>query len=161
VLALLQSRGPPSPASASHPTSSSYRNVEELLTEPGVDHVTIYRRAQRFTPLLADAARPCRHLVGDRRHADETYVKVAGQWRYVYRAIDQFGQVMTCSSRHGGTPRLRTGSSNGRSVRPGGARGGHHRSGAGVPGVLEELLVAAWHRTDQYSNNRVEGDQAG
>jgi transposase, IS6 family len=48
----------------------------------------------RFTPLLADAARPCRHVVGDRWQVDETYVKVAGQWRYVYRAIDQFGQVI-------------------------------------------------------------------
>ena len=74
----------------------SYRDVEELLTERGVavDHVTIYRWVQRFTPLLADAARPCRHLVGDRWQVDETYVKVAGQWRYVYRAIDQFGQVI-------------------------------------------------------------------
>jgi transposase-like protein len=74
----------------------SYRDVEELLTERGVevDHVTIYRWVQRFTPLLADAARPCRHRVGDRWQVDETYVKVAGRWRYVYRAIDQFGQVI-------------------------------------------------------------------
>jgi IS6 family transposase len=49
---------------------------------------------QRFTPLLAAAARPCRHAVGDRWQVDETYVKVAGRWRYVYRAIDQFGQVI-------------------------------------------------------------------
>ena len=74
----------------------SYRDVEELLAERGVDvdHVTIYRWVQRFTPLLADAARPCRHAVGDRWQADETYVKVAGRWRYIYRAIDQFGQVI-------------------------------------------------------------------
>jgi hypothetical protein len=74
----------------------SYRDVEELLTERGVevDHVTVYRWVQRFTPLLAEAARPCRHAVGDRWWADETYVKVAGRWRYVYRAIDQFGQVI-------------------------------------------------------------------
>jgi transposase-like protein len=74
----------------------SYRDVEELLTERGVevDHVTIYRWVQRFTLLLADAAGPCRHRVGDRWQVDETYVKVAGQWRYVYRAIDQFGQVI-------------------------------------------------------------------
>jgi len=74
----------------------SYRDVEELLVERGVevDHVTVYRWVLRFTPLLADAARPCRHLVGDRWQVDETYVKVAGQWRYVYRAIDQFGQVI-------------------------------------------------------------------
>jgi transposase-like protein len=48
----------------------------------------------RFTPLLAEAARPCRHRVGNRWQVDETYVKVAGHWRYVYRAIDQFGQVI-------------------------------------------------------------------
>jgi len=55
----------------------SYRDVEELLAERGVDvdHVTIYRWVQRFTPLLADAARPCRHAVGDRWQVDETYVK--------------------------------------------------------------------------------------
>jgi hypothetical protein len=74
----------------------SYRDVEELLVERGVevDHVTVYRWVLRFTPLLAEAARPCRHAVGDRWEVDETYVKVAGQWRYVYRAIDQFGQVI-------------------------------------------------------------------
>ena len=43
----------------------SYRDVEELLAERGieVDHVTVYRWVQRFTPLLADAARFCRHAV--------------------------------------------------------------------------------------------------
>jgi transposase, IS6 family len=52
----------------------SYRHVEELLAECGIeaDHVTIYRWVQRFTPLLADAVRPCRHAVGDRWHVDET-----------------------------------------------------------------------------------------
>jgi IS6 family transposase len=66
----------------------SYRDVEELLAERGitVDHVTIYRWVQRFTPLLIDAARPCRHAPGDRWFADETYVKVAGRWVYLYRA---------------------------------------------------------------------------
>jgi transposase-like protein len=74
----------------------SYRDVEELLAERGieVDHVTIYRWVQRFTLLLAEAARPCRHAVGDRWWVDETMWKVVGRWRYVYRAIDQFGQVI-------------------------------------------------------------------
>jgi IS6 family transposase len=73
-----------------------YRYVEELVAERGieVDHVTIYRWVQRFTPLVIDAARPCRHSVGDRWFVDETYVKVAGTWRYVYRAVDQHGQVI-------------------------------------------------------------------
>jgi transposase, IS6 family len=74
----------------------SYRDLEELLAERGVevDHVTVFRWVQCFTPLLADAARPCRHAVGDRWFVDETYVKVAGRWRYVYRAIDQHGQII-------------------------------------------------------------------
>jgi hypothetical protein len=77
----------------------SYRDVEELLIERGVevDHVTVYRWVLRFTPLLAEAARPCRDAVGARWRVDETYVKVAGHWRYVYRAIDQFGQVIGVS----------------------------------------------------------------
>jgi transposase-like protein len=46
----------------------SYRDVEELLAERGVqvDHVTVHRWVQRFTPLFADAARPLRHATGDR-----------------------------------------------------------------------------------------------
>ena len=74
----------------------SYRDVEELLAERGitVDHVTVYRWVQRFTPEFIEAARPCRHAPGNRWFVDETYVKVAGVWRYVYRAVDQFGQVI-------------------------------------------------------------------
>jgi transposase-like protein len=74
----------------------SCRDVEELLVERGVevDHVTVYRWVQRFTPLLVDAARFCRHSPGDRWFVDETYVKINGVWRYVYRAVDQYGQVV-------------------------------------------------------------------
>src|ERR687894_357244 len=74
----------------------SYRDVEELLVERGieVDHVTVYRWVQRFAPLLADAARFARRSPGDRWFVDETYVKVNGVWRYVYRAVDQHGQVI-------------------------------------------------------------------
>ncbi len=61
----------------------SYRDVEELPVERGVevDHVTGYRWVQRFTPLLADAARFARHSPGERWYVDETYVKVNGVWR--------------------------------------------------------------------------------
>jgi len=74
----------------------SYRDVGELLAERGitVDHVTIYRWVQRFTAEFIEAARPCRHVPGDLWFADETYVKVAGRWTYLYRAIDQHGQVI-------------------------------------------------------------------
>src|ERR1700694_5673396 len=74
----------------------SYRDLEELLAERGVevDHVTLYRWVQRFTPQLVDAARPSRHSGGDRWFVDETYLKVSGEWRYLYRAVDQFGQII-------------------------------------------------------------------
>ncbi|HEV8567003.1 MAG TPA: IS6 family transposase [Actinoplanes sp.] len=141
----------------------SYRDVEELLAERGVevDHVTVYRWVQRFTPLLAEAARSCRHGVGDRWRVDETYVKVAGRWRLVYRAIDQHAQVIDVfvSPRRDATA----------------ARGFFQRAigttkvmpsevvtdrAPTYPLVLEELLPAAWHRTERYANNGVEADHA-
>jgi transposase, IS6 family len=138
----------------------SYRDVEELLAERGieVDHVTIYRWVLRFTPLLAKAARPCRHAVGDRWQADETYVNVAGQWRYSYRAIDQVGQVIDVSSPLGEMPRPPTGSSSEPSTRQGQAAKVTTDRALVYPSVLEELLPAARHRTDRYANNRVEAD---
>ena len=74
----------------------SYRDVEELLAERGieVDHVSIYRWVHRFAPEFAEAARARQHVIGDRWHVDETYLKVGGTWRYLFRAIDQFGQVI-------------------------------------------------------------------
>jgi len=113
----------------------SFRDVEELLTERGVevDHVTVYRWVLRFTPLLAEAARPCRHVVGDRWFVDETYVKVAGHWRSVYRAIDQFGQVIdvfVSASGRRGRPAVLPASHR---CDQDHTRRGHHRSGAGLP----------------------------
>ena len=139
----------------------SYRDVEELLAERGieVDHVTVYRWVQRFTPLLAEAARPCRHIVGDRWWVDETYVKVAGRWRYIYRAIDQFGQVIDVffSLRRDTTAARRffEGAIGATKVMP--VEVVTDRAPT-YPAVLEELLPAAWHRTERYANNRVEAD---
>ncbi len=138
----------------------SYRDVEELLAERGitVDHVTIYRWVQRFTPLLIDAARSCRYVPGDRWFVDETYVKVAGWWVYLYRAIDQYGHVIDVlvspkrdlaatrrffirALEHGPCPTEVT----------------TDRAPA-YPRVIEELIPAACHVTEQYANNLVEAD---
>jgi transposase-like protein len=139
----------------------SYRDVEELLTERGVevDHVTVYRWVLRFTPLLAEAARPCRHTVGDRWFVDETYVRVAGQWRYVYRAIDQFGQVIDVfvSARRDAAAARRFFDQATSTTKVTPAEVVTDRA-ATYPAVLEALLPAAWHRTDRYANNQVEAD---
>jgi transposase-like protein len=70
--------------------------VEELLAERGieVDHLTIYRWVQTFTAEFIHLARPARHAAGNRWFVDETYVKVAGRWTYLYRAVDQHRQVI-------------------------------------------------------------------
>ena len=140
--------------------SLSYRDLEELLTERGieVDHVTLYRWVQRFTPELIDAARPCRRAVGDRWFVDETYVKVAGVWRYVYRAVDQHGQVIdVLVSKHRDVPSARRFFT--ASLRA-------HRNpteiitdrAAALASVIDELIPAAFHKTGQYENNRCECD---
>ena len=115
---------------------------------------------QRFTPLFADAARPLRHATGDRWFVDETYVKVAGRWRYLYRAVDQYGQVIdvllseqrntaaarrffTRALRHGSAPVEVTTDKAGRYLR-----------------VLDDLIPGAAHVTDQYANNPIESDHA-
>jgi transposase-like protein len=139
----------------------SYRDVEELLTERGVevDHVTVYRWVLRFTPLLAEAARPCRHAVGDRWFVDETYVKVAGRWRYVYRAIDQFGQVIDVfvSRRRDANAARRFFERAIGTVKVIPVEVITDRA-ATYPIVLDELVPAPWHRTERYANNRVEAD---
>ena len=139
----------------------SYRDVEELLAERGVevDHVTVYRWVQRFTRLLAEAARPCRHAVGDRWFVDETYVKVAGRWRYVYRAIDQFGQVIDVfvSSRRDAKAACRFFERAITTTKITPVEVVTDKA-ATYPTALGELLPAAWHRTDQYANNYIEAD---
>jgi len=138
----------------------SYRDVEELLAERGieVDHGTIYRWVQTFTPEFIDAARPARHAAGDRWFLDETYVKVAGRWRYLYRAVDQHGQVIdvlvstrrdAAAARSFFTRALRLGP---RPVEVTTDRAPVY------PRVLEEIVPSARHVTERYANNSVEAD---
>ena len=138
----------------------SYRDVEELLAERGitVDHVTIYRWVQRFAPEFIEAARPCRHAPGDRWFADETYVKVAGVWTYLYRAVDQYGQVIDVllSGRRdlAAARRFFT-----RALRAGTVPAEVTTDRAHVyPRVLDELVPSALHIMEQYANNPVEAD---
>src|SRR5215217_2321537 len=98
----------------------SYRDVEELLTERGVevDHVTVYRWLLRFTPLLAEAARPCRHAVRDRWSVDKTYERLPGSGAISTVRSTSSGRSSTCWSPHSATPRQPVGSFSGPSARP-------------------------------------------
>jgi transposase-like protein len=69
------------------PTGTSRSCWAELGVE--IDHVKVFRWVQRFIPLFADAARPLRRTTGDRWFVHETHMKIAGQWRYLYQAVDQ------------------------------------------------------------------------
>jgi transposase-like protein len=77
--------------------SLSYRNLEEMMEERGVevDHSNIYRWVQKFTPLLEAAFRKGKkRSVGKSWRMDETYIKIKGQWKYLYRAVDRDGQTI-------------------------------------------------------------------
>jgi transposase-like protein len=72
----------------------SYRDAEEVLAARGIEvgHASAPVGAA-VTPPLVDADRFRRHRVGDRWHVDETYVKVAGRWVYLYRASRTSGAI--------------------------------------------------------------------
>jgi transposase-like protein len=136
----------------------SYRDLEELLAERGieVDHVTLFRWVQRFTPILVEAAKPCRHSVGGHWFVDETYVKVSGSWRYVYRAVDQYGQVIDVLLSKKRDLRAAT-TFFATAIRSHGAPAEVTTDRAHALGrVVADLLPAALHDTTQYANNRVE-----
>lgn len=74
----------------------SYRHIEELMTERGltIDHSTINRWVNKYSPLLEAEARRHRKPIGTSWRLDETYIKVKGKWKYLYRAVDKFGNTI-------------------------------------------------------------------
>ena len=75
----------------------SYRNLEEMMEERGVriDHTNIYRWVRKFTPQLeAKFRKGKKRPVGNSWRMDETYIKIKGQWKYLYRAVDKAGQTI-------------------------------------------------------------------
>ena len=74
----------------------SLRHIEEIMRERGVfvDHATVHRWALKILPVLAATFRRRKRPVGSSWRMDETYVKVAGQWKYLYRAVDRDGSTV-------------------------------------------------------------------
>jgi len=82
----------------------SLRHIEEMMQERGVlvDHATVHRWAMKILPVLAAVFRRRKRPVGTNWKMDETYIKVAGQWKYLYRAVDRDGctvDFLLCAKR--------------------------------------------------------------
>jgi len=146
----------------------SYRDLAEMMSERGLDiaHTTIYRWVQHFAPELNKRIRPHLKTSNDSWRVDETYIRVRGQWLYLYRAVDSRGQTIdfcltqTRSSvaarrffrralKHGhvSQPRVITTDKN-----------------AAFPGAISDVKTekrlnkACCHRTRKYLNNMIEQD---
>ena len=75
--------------------SLSYRDLKEMMAERGlkIDHTTIYRWVQRYAPELEKRCKPHLKPTNDSWRVDETYIKVKGEWKYLYRAVDSAGNT--------------------------------------------------------------------
>src|ERR1700722_5993665 len=74
----------------------SLRHIEEMVAERGieVDHSTVHRWALKLLPVLEKAFRRHKRPVGKSWRVDETYIKVKGQWKHLYRAVDKDGNTI-------------------------------------------------------------------
>jgi IS6 family transposase len=138
----------------------SYRDVEELLAERGVTVDPVTGWSVCLDELDSEPLHPPvdRHGVGDRWFVDETYVKVAGHWTYLYRAVDQHGQVIDVLLS------ARRDLSAARAFFAGALRLGTvpveitTDKARFYPRVIDELAPCAQHTVEQYANNPVEAD---
>ncbi|MBD1823010.1 IS6 family transposase [Cyanobacteria bacterium FACHB-DQ100] len=76
--------------------SLSYRDLEEMMQERGVevDHSTLNRWVLKFAPEIDKRIRPFLNPTNDSWRVDETYIKVRGEWKYLYRAVDSEGNTL-------------------------------------------------------------------
>jgi len=75
----------------------SLRHLEEMMLERGiiaVDHLTVHRWAMKLLPVLEKTFRRHKRTVGKSWRMDETYIKVKGSWKYLYRAVDKDGKTV-------------------------------------------------------------------
>ena len=139
----------------------SYTEVAEWLAERGVtvDPSTIYDWVQAFTPRFVDAARQHRSPVGTRWRVDETLLKIGGRWRYLFRCIDERGQIVDVHlSDHRDAAATRTFFARAiaaTDVTPTRVTSDKAKC---YPPALRALVPAAEHRCSKYLNNGLERD---
>jgi transposase-like protein len=139
----------------------SYAEVAEWLAERGVnvDSSTIYDWVQAFTPRFIAAAHRHRSSIGRRWCVDETYLKIGKNWRYLYRAIDEHGQIIDVflsDRRNADAARtfFKQAIDAGR-VKPSRVTTDKAKS---YPEVVRTLLPDVEHRSSKYLNNGLERD---
>ena len=141
----------------------SYR-LEEMMAERGVsvDHATIKRWVVKFAPMLALRARRHMRPVGNSWRMDETYIKVRGDWKYLYRAVDKQGRtvdfLLTAKRDADAALRFLRGAveANGTPAKVNIDKSG--ANAAGIAAFNEEAGTAIEARQCKYLNNVVEQD---
>jgi putative transposase len=142
----------------------SYRQVEELMQERGVsvDHATINRWVLKYSPPLEAAFHRRKRPVWLSWRMDETYIRVKGQWRYLYRAVDKNGQtidfLLTEQRDEQAAARFLTKAIRRHGVPDKITIDGSEANAAAIRGYNEEHGTAILIRQVKYLNNRVEQD---
>ena len=148
--------------------SLSLRDIEELMAERGlrVDHTTIWRWIQSYAPEIQRRLRGQLKPKGSTWHMDETFVRIAGRWMYLFRAVDSNGQTVDfylseTRDRESAKCFLKRALANPDNRAPCVFARDRLRS---YPAAIRELQGeghlrrSCRHRTRRYSNNRIESD---
>jgi transposase, IS6 family len=148
--------------------SLSLRDVEELMAERGlsVDHTTVWRWTQRYAPEVECRLRGQLKPKGSTWHIDETFVRISGRWMYLFRAVDSSGQTVDfylseTRDREAAKCFLKRALANPDNRAPHVFARDRLRS---YPAAIRELQHEGQlrhncrHRTQRYSNNRIESD---
>jgi transposase, IS6 family len=139
----------------------SYADVVEWLAERGitVDPSTVYDWVRAFTPRFIAAARAYRRPVGQRWRVDETYLKIGRRWHYLFRAIDEHGQIvdvyLSGRRNRAAAEAFFAAAIETSTVTP--TRVTSDKA-ACYPPALRTVLPNAEHRTSKYLNNGLERD---
>ena len=135
-------------------------SLNGLLSEAwSLNRSTVYRWVRRFLPLFGTAARAHRRQVGEKWRVDETYCRLNGKWTYIYRAIDQDGQVVDAYF----SKRRNADAAEGffrRSIDETGVKPERVTTDKAkcYPPALRNVLPGVEHQTSKYLNNGIERD---